>query len=131
MQVVEFSKGDSYALAISVAPDSADAFMDELRNIKAALLGWKAERQEKCGMVMLTVVSQPEHHTAIESLIDSVYREEADLAPLLQSLHVDVAMLNPRGKPVKEFRLGQPTTRRQERQGRGGNSGSTNVGHAF
>jgi hypothetical protein len=56
---------------------------------------------------MVTIVSAPEHHPAIESLIEQVYREERELAPLLQSLSVRVALLNERGKPVKEYALGK------------------------
>jgi hypothetical protein len=102
MQVMEFSKGSGSAVGLSLAPDSADAFAQELRQVKAALLDWRAKHGSRCEMVMLTVVSAPEHHRAIESLIEQVYREEVELDPLLQSLSVKVALLNQRGKPVKE-----------------------------
>jgi hypothetical protein len=108
MQVIEFSKGSGSAVALSLAPDSADAFAQELRQVKAALLDWRAKHGGRCEMVMLTVVSAPENHPAIESLIEQVYREEAELAPLLQSVSVQLALLNPRGKPVKEYALGEP-----------------------
>jgi hypothetical protein len=109
MQVMEFSKGSGVALGLSLTPDSADAFAQELRQVKAALLDWQAKHGGRCELVMLTVVSAPEHHPAIESLIEQVYRQEADLAPLLQSLSVQVALLNQQGKPVKEYALGKPT----------------------
>lgn len=109
MQVMEFSKGSGSAVALSLAPDDVEAFAQELRQVKAVLLEWRAKHGGRCEMVMLTVVSAPENHTAIESLIEQVYREEAELAPLLQSVNVQVAMLNPRGKPVKEYTLGKPT----------------------
>src|SRR5262245_66622137 len=108
MQVMEFSKGSGSAVALSLAPDSAEAFAQELRQVKAALLDWRAKHGGRCEMAMLTVVSAPENHPAIESLIEQVYREEAELAPLLQSVSVQVALLNPRGKPVKEYSLGKP-----------------------
>ncbi len=108
MQAMEFSKGSGSALALSLAPDSADAFARELRQVKAALLDWLAKHGGRCEMVMLTVVSAPEHHPAIESLIEKVYREEAELAPLFQAVGVQVALLNARSKPVKEYMLGSP-----------------------
>jgi len=54
------------------------------------------------------VVSAPEHHTAIESVIQQVCRDEAELAPLLYSLEVRVAFfINPEGEAVKDFSLAQ------------------------
>lgn len=106
MQVMEFSKGRDAALGITVAAESVDAFMAEFRNVKAALLDWKAKHQDRCERVLLTVVSAPENHDAIESVLKQVYEDEHDLSPLLKSLNVDVAMLNARGKPVKEYSLG-------------------------
>ena len=108
MQAMEFSKGSGSALALSLAPDSVDAFAQEFRQVKAALLDWRSKHGSRCETVMLTVVSAPEHHVGIESLIDHVYREEAELSPLLQAVSVQVALLNARGKPVKEYALGKP-----------------------
>jgi hypothetical protein len=54
MQVMEFSKGSGSAVALSLAPDSADAFTQELRQVKAALLDWRAKHSRRCEMVMLT-----------------------------------------------------------------------------
>jgi hypothetical protein len=113
MQVMEFSKGRDAALGITVTPESVEAFMAEFRNVKAALLDWKAKHQDRCERVMFTVVSAPENHEAIESLLKQVYEDEQDLSPLLKSVNVDVALLNSRGKPVKEYSLGtaqRPTT---------------------
>src|SRR5262245_28022525 len=109
MQVMEFSKGRNAALGITIAPESIDAFMAEFRNVKVALLDWKAKHQDRCERVMFTVVSSPENHGAIESVLQQVYENEQDLSPLLKSVNVDVALLNPRGKPVKEYSLGTAT----------------------
>jgi len=106
MQAMEFSKGRDAALGITVAPDSVDAFMAEFPNVKAALLDWKAKHQARCIRVMITVVSAPENHETIESVLKQVYEDEQDLSPLLKSVNVDVALLNARGKPVKEYSLG-------------------------
>jgi hypothetical protein len=106
MQVMEFSKGRDAALGITVAPESVDAFMVEFRNVKAALLDWKAKHQNRCERVMFTVVSASENHPAIEAVLKQVYDEEQDLSPLLKSVNVSVALLNARGKPVKEYSLG-------------------------
>jgi hypothetical protein len=106
---MEFSKGSGSAVALSLAPANADAFAQELREVKAALLKWRDKHGRRCEMVMLTVVSALEHHPAIESLLEQVYSEEAELAPLLQSVSVQVALLNAEGKPVKEYALGKAT----------------------
>jgi hypothetical protein len=102
MQVMEFLKGRNAALGITVAPESVDAFMAEFRNVKAALLDWKAKHQDRCERVMFTVVSAPDNHEVIESVLKQVYEDEHELSPLLKSVNVDVALLNARGKPVKE-----------------------------
>ena len=107
MQVMEFSRGSGSAVALSIAPASADAFAQELREVKTALLDWRVKHGGRCETVMLTVVSAPQIHPAIESLIEQVYHQEAELSPLLQSLSFQVALLNQRGKPVKEYALGR------------------------
>jgi hypothetical protein len=108
MQAMEFSKGRDAALGITVAPDSVDAFVAEFRNVKAALLAWKAKHQDHCKRVMFTIVSAPDNHEAIEAVLKQVYEGEQDLSPLLKSVEVEVALLNASGKPVKEYSLGGP-----------------------
>jgi hypothetical protein len=117
MQVMEFSKGRNAALGVTVAPESVDAFRAEFRNVKIALLDWKTKHQDRCERIMFTVVSAPENHEAIEAVLKQVYEDEQDLSPLLRSVNVDVALLNARGKPVKEYSLGtaQRTAARQSK----------------
>jgi hypothetical protein len=55
--------------------------------------------------LMFTAVSAPEHHTAIESMIQQVCHDEAALAPLVQSLEVRVTVANREGDLVKEYVL--------------------------
>jgi hypothetical protein len=106
MRVMEFSKGPARALALEFYPENAAAFAQELPKVKAALLDWKAKHGGRCEMVQFTVVSAPEHHTAIESMIQQVCRDKAELAPLLKSLEVRVALfINPEGNAVKEYVL--------------------------
>jgi hypothetical protein len=106
MQVMEFSKGPARALALEFYPENVDAFTRELPKVRPALLDWKAKHGSLCEMVMFTVVSAPQHHTAIESVIQQVCRNEAELAPLLHSLEVRVALfLDPDGESVKEYSL--------------------------
>jgi len=89
-------------------PENADAFAQELPNVKATLRDWKAKHGGRCEMVLFTVVSAPEHHTAIESMIQQVCHDEAELAPLLQSLEVRVALyINSEGEAVKEYVLAE------------------------
>ncbi len=105
MRVMEFSKGRHVALGITVAPESVDAFLAELRNVKAALLDWKAKHQDRCERVIFTVVCSLDNHEAIESALKQTYDSEQDLSPLLKSVNVDVALLDSSGKPVKEYSL--------------------------
>jgi hypothetical protein len=106
MRAMEFSKGPARALALEFYPESVDAFAQELPKAKAALVDWKARHGGRCEMVLFTVVSVPEHHAAIEAMIQQVCRDEAALAPLLQSLEVRVALyIDPDGEAVKEYAL--------------------------
>ena len=108
MRVMEFSKGSARALALESYPENVDAFAQELPKVEAALRDWKAKHGGRCEVVLFTVVSAPQHHNAIESLIKQVYRDEAALAPLLQSLEVQVALfIDPGGRPVKEYTLAE------------------------
>jgi hypothetical protein len=105
---MEFSKGRARALALEFYPDNVDAFRRELPKVKPALLNWKAKHGSGCEMVMFTVVSAPEHHAAIESVIQQVCREEAEVAPLLHSLEVRVAFfINSEGEAVREYSLAE------------------------
>lgn len=107
MQIVELSKRSGFALALILTPANADAFADEMRVAKQALLDWKTNRGTRCDRVMLTVVCELEHQPAIEEAIGHIYHNEEQLAPLLQSVDVDVALLKPRGrsKAEKEYTL--------------------------
>jgi hypothetical protein len=106
MQVMDFSRGQNAAIGITITPKSLDAFMAEFRNVKAALLDWKAKHKDRCERVMFTVVSAPQDHEVIESVLRQVYEDEKDLSPMLRSVNVDVALLDSHGDPVKEYSLG-------------------------
>jgi hypothetical protein len=113
MRVMEFSKGPARAVALEFYPESVGAFAQELPKVKAALVDWKAKHGGRCEMVLFTVVSVPEHHAAIEALIQQVCHDEAELSPLLQALDVRVALyIDPDGEAVKEYALAEaaPTT---------------------
>ena len=103
---MEFSRGRNVALGITLAPESVDAFMAEFRHVKAALLDWKARYRDRCERVMFTVVAALEDYEPVESVLMQIYEEERELSPLLRSVNVDIALLNSRGKPVKEYSLG-------------------------
>jgi hypothetical protein len=108
MLKMEFFKGPARALALEFYPENVDAFTRELPKVKPALINWKAKHGSRCEMVMFTVVSAPEHHAAIESVIQQVCRDEAELAPLLHSLEVRVALfINPGGEAVRQYSLAE------------------------
>ena len=108
MKALEFAKGSAHALALNMAVASADEFSAELRLAKAALLDWQRKYKNQCERVMFTVVSAPELHTLIESTLKQVYDQEAELAPLLHSVIVDVSLLDSRGKPQKQYAMAKP-----------------------
>jgi hypothetical protein len=110
MKVMEFAKGRGSALAITLAPENADAFAREFRQVKQALFDWKAKHGSHCDMVMFSIVSKAEDGTAIESMLDRVYREEPELSPLLQSVNVEVALLDSRAQPIKRYSFGKKTS---------------------
>jgi hypothetical protein len=57
-------------------------------------------------MVSFTVVSAPEHHSCIESVIQRVCSDGNEFAPVLQSLEVRVSLfIKADGEPVKEYAL--------------------------
>ena len=85
----------------------------ELREAKAALLAWQDQRGSACATVMFTVSASPELHEDIPPILERLYRDEVELSPLLQRLEVSVAILDGKGKPACEYRLGhqQPQVR--------------------
>ena len=105
MKPMEFAKGRSRVLAISMAPATTDAMGAELNQAKEAILQWKAKHNEHCDMLMLTVVSAPENHTAIERMLKEAYREPT-LSQALGGVEVQVMLLNSNGKTAKEYHLG-------------------------
>jgi hypothetical protein len=109
MKAMEFAKGRSSALALTLTAENADASTQEFRLVKQALLDWKAKHGGHCDMVMFSIVTTPEHFQVIESPLDRVYREEAELSPLLQSVNVEVALLNSRAEPLKKYSLPKQT----------------------
>jgi len=115
MHVVEGSKGGGYALGVTVSVASPDDFPREMAELESALLDWKNRRDSRRNLVVLTVVSAPEHHAAIESLLDDAYGDEAGWSPLVQGVEVQVALLNLRGKPIMEYALAQPPTDRRRK----------------
>jgi len=110
VQFLEFSKqgpnGPTFAAGITSAPKSDAEFIEEWRQIGAALIRWKGHRGSSAKSVMLTVVSDPALHQTVKAVIQRIYTEEINLSPLLKSLDVTVALLNARGQPLEEYRLG-------------------------
>ncbi|HEX5446981.1 MAG TPA: hypothetical protein VFW87_24410 [Pirellulales bacterium] len=115
VQIMELSKGSGFALALITTPATGDAFADEMRVAKQALLDWKAKRGSRCNRVMFTVVCESDHHAAIEEAIGRLYHSEIELAPLLQSVDVDIALLKPGGsrKAEKEYTFKRASSNRK------------------
>jgi hypothetical protein len=105
MKALEFAKGRSRALGLTLAPGSPEAFVEELRTAKVALLDWRDNWGRDCDLVMWTVSIDPEHLEFVEETLRQIYDEETGLAPLLQSVRMQVNLLSQQGKPLKEFTL--------------------------
>src|SRR5262245_13486423 len=109
MQALEFrdKKTGVRALGVVVAPGSLDAFVEELRTVKLAVVEWKAKRGAGCKRVMFTVVADATLQPDIEGVLRRIYDEEDELSPLLQALDVvDVNLLLPGGVPARQYALG-------------------------
>ena len=110
MRALEFAgtgrKSGEAALALVFVADSPEELDSEFHEAKAALLEWQDKHGSACGTVMFTVTAPPELYGGFTDLLDKVYREDAELAPLLQRVPVNVAVLNAKGKPACEYRLG-------------------------
>ena len=97
----------AYGLIISVAPDSQDHLLQELRHVKEALVNWKKQRGDSCETVMFTVVSDPALHPFVKGLLAQIYVDEKDLSPILRSVKVLVGLLDKSGQPKEEYALGE------------------------
>jgi len=95
----------AYGLSISIAPESQEHFMQELRLVKEALVNWKGKRGSSCETVMLVVVSEPDLHEFAKEIFAQIYTDEADLSPILKSTKVLVGLLDKSGNPLTEYEL--------------------------
>src|SRR5262245_55859713 len=105
MQIMRFKRATGVALGITDAPGKFEDVPQSFREAKKALLEWKNQNGAACEMVMFTYVANPELHDQIADFLRKIRSEEQDLAPLLQSVAVQVSLLNKQGKPVQEFKI--------------------------
>jgi hypothetical protein len=116
MRAMEFTKGLAHALALEFYPADATAFARELPAAREELSAWRASHGDRCEMVLFTVVAAPEHHAAIESTLAQASRDEANLAPVLRSVEVRVALhVKAEEDPVKQYALAASTTNKPAR----------------
>lgn len=85
--------------------ESESLLESEFTQAKAGLLDWRQRRGPACGLVYFVFSGQPALHAFAEALFRDVYESETELAPLLQSVEVQVALLGEDGQPVKQFVL--------------------------
>jgi hypothetical protein len=104
MQEQETSKGS--ALTLTLEFDEVVDLAQELREAKAALLDWKKQRKDKCQTVRFEISGPDKEHAEAEKMLERLRKDKAEPGPFLQSLKVEVALLNAKGKKVKEFVLG-------------------------
>lgn len=99
----------TYGLAVECAPETFEGFLADMRQAREALLRWKIQRGDKCESVLFSIAAEPDQHARMGELLATVYNEEKDLSPLLKSLRVEVAFLDPAGREVSRCKLGQKT----------------------
>jgi hypothetical protein len=105
MRVNEYSDGNTFALTISAVPGDVDDFANELKEIKATLCDWKNYRRQKCDLVVFVVLSNPKNHAEIESMLKGLCRKDTVLAPLLQSVKVQLNLMNEDAQSIKDYVL--------------------------
>ncbi len=108
MNAIEMSRASpsgakDYGLTVTLTVAAMSELGRELRQAKEALLQWAAERGGSARMVMFTIIAPESLHHDCEDVLNRVYREEADLAPLLQAMGVKANLLNERGKPRRSW----------------------------
>jgi hypothetical protein len=103
MTALEFAKGTNRALGLTLAAESPEALVAELRTAKLALVEWSQKWGADCDLVMWTIVIDTAHHAFVEETLLNVYEHESDLSPLLHSVRMQVNLLDKHGEPVKEY----------------------------
>jgi hypothetical protein len=106
MQEQEIAKGSSFALRLVLRGETTVDLAQELRDAKAALVRWHTTRQDKCGAVMFQVASPAAAHREMQRLLEKLYRDEEEPGPFLRALRAQVALCDEKGKPVRQYLLG-------------------------
>jgi hypothetical protein len=106
----EFRKRGSfsakYALAITIALEEGKTIESEFAEAKQALLQWHGRRGKRATTVMFAIVGGPQELSGAEQFLAEACRDDPELAPVLQSLSAEVALLDEDGNPVKEYKIG-------------------------
>ena len=81
-------RGSSFALGLSIGPDSVEEVPSELAAAKAAIVEWARKRDRK-DFILVTVFAEQPVCDAIESEMTKLCREDPEVAPLLRGLPVE------------------------------------------
>lgn len=106
MQEQEIAKGSSFALRLVLRGETVVDLAQELREAKTALARWEQTRKEKCGAVMFQVASPAAAHREMQRLLEKLYRDEEAPGPFLRTIRAQVALCDEKGKPVRQYLLG-------------------------
>jgi hypothetical protein len=90
-------------LGITVALDVNTTLESEFRHIKETVLNWTAHRGVACTAIKLTVVLSPPEVPANKALIDQVFYEEVELAPIFQQLPFGVYFVDANEQLIEEY----------------------------
>ncbi len=108
MNAIEMSKPSTsgekdYGLTVTLTVAAMSELGRELRQAKEALLLWAAQRGDSARLVTFTIIAPEALHHECQDVLNRVYREEAELAPLLQAMGVKASLLDEKGKPRRSW----------------------------
>ncbi len=85
---------NGFALGINLVVNDTVAFLKGFRIIVGDILQWKKKFGDSCEHIELTITSYAKDLQSIEEIIDKMYYDENKLAPIFQSLSLNVNYLN-------------------------------------
>jgi hypothetical protein len=104
VQVLEFSRGllrKRFCLAIVLTPESPEALLVALNEIKATLEQWCNARGGRATRIVFTIMTTSEHFDDCEQIIRQLIGDEQDSVPVLKGCKIEVEFPDVRGKTAE------------------------------
>jgi len=101
MKVLEYENNKvspvKYALSINLSVTSLDDLKSQFREVKEAIINWKAHRKDDSELILLSLEANEELHGELEEFVNLVYSGEKQLSPILSELSFKVQLFNKEG----------------------------------